>query len=123
MGIDATVVVACDTQKTPKQSLEDALVEVGGTGEELADSEAQGMKSVNVAGLPERVKVSCLGGTFDRLHAGHKLLLTMTGLLGENMRVGLSGDKTKLVEGKTRVDLLEPYQERYDRVMEFMAVA
>ena len=61
--------------------------------------------------------MGCLGGTFDRLHAGHKLMLSMTGLLSrEGMRIGLSGDGSKLVVDKTKVNLLLPYEFRHARL-------
>lgn len=43
-------------------------------------------------GEPCRFERVAVGGTFDHLHAGHKILLTMTALLSEkSMVVGVTG--------------------------------
>ena len=47
----------------------------------------------------------CMGGSFDHLHAGHKLLLTAAALYAsESVHIGITGLLTCLIEcGSTRV--------------------
>lgn len=52
-----------------------------------------------------------VGGTFDRLHVGHRLLLAATALIcTQQVYVGVTGDK--LLEKKKHFELLEPYDQR-----------
>jgi hypothetical protein len=45
----------------------------------------------------QKYKHTCVGGTFDHLHAGHKLMLTASALITtERLTVGLSGTLTPL---------------------------
>ncbi|PTB73913.1 Nucleotidylyl transferase [Trichoderma longibrachiatum ATCC 18648] len=73
--------------------------------------------------------VVCLGGTFDHLHPGHKLLLHATALL---MRipekdtgaqgvliVGISGDE--LLRNKKYAEVLQPWGERAAKVLQFLS--
>lgn len=66
-----------------------------------------------------------VGGTFDHLHAGHKLLLTMTALLldpisiqGACLTIGITGDE--LLKNKTFKEELEDFRERQLAVQEFL---
>jgi phosphopantetheine adenylyltransferase len=60
-----------------------------------------------------------LGGTFDRLHVGHKLLLT-TSLLSTKtrLRVGVTGPE--LLKKKKYAELLQPFNVRCETVLEFL---
>jgi phosphopantetheine adenylyltransferase len=60
-----------------------------------------------------------LGGTFDRLHVGHKLLLT-TSLLSTKtrLRVGVTGPE--LLKKKKFAELLQPFNVRCETVLEFL---
>ncbi|EIE22114.1 Nucleotidylyl transferase [Coccomyxa subellipsoidea C-169] len=52
-----------------------------------------------------------VGGTFDRLHVGHRLLLAAAALVcTQHVYVGVTGDK--LLEKKKHHELLEPYEQR-----------
>ncbi|BDA50030.1 probable phosphopantetheine adenylyltransferase at C-terminar half [Coccomyxa sp. Obi] len=52
-----------------------------------------------------------VGGTFDRLHVGHRLLLAATALIcTQRVYVGVTGDK--LLEKKKHFELLETYDQR-----------
>lgn len=70
-----------------------------------------------------------VGGTFDHLHAGHKLLLTVTALLlnafdqmdassDRSITIGITGDK--LLEKKKFVDQMQDWDERQRAVERFL---
>ena len=66
-----------------------------------------------------------VGGTFDHLHIGHKLLLTMTALVLENdhektrtLTVGITGDA--LLKNKRYVGALQDWDERQSSVRNFL---
>lgn len=59
-----------------------------------------------------------VGGTFDRLHKGHKLLLTVAADLADELLVGLADGP--LLDGKRFRKLIEPYEVRKHRVEEFL---
>ena len=71
-----------------------------------------------------------VGGTFDHLHAGHKLLLTATALVLEPWResaaeqertltVGITGDN--LLKNKKYAEILESWEQRQRAVIEFLS--
>lgn len=52
-----------------------------------------------------------VGGTFDRLHAGHRLLLAASAMAAERrLFIGITGDK--LLSNKKHSELLQPFEER-----------
>ena len=66
-----------------------------------------------------------VGGTFDHLHAGHKLLLTMTALVldpepspGWCIAVGITGDE--LLKNKQYREGLEDFEQRLSAVRQFL---
>ncbi|KAJ3568772.1 hypothetical protein NPX13_g6305 [Xylaria arbuscula] len=73
--------------------------------------------------------VVCLGGTFDHLHAGHKLLLTAAALLLKvpdrpkavpaRFVIGITGDE--LLKRKKYAEFVQPWDLRVTNVLEFLA--
>ncbi|EPQ58000.1 Nucleotidylyl transferase [Gloeophyllum trabeum ATCC 11539] len=69
--------------------------------------------------LPPVYPVVALGGTFDHLHAGHKILLSMSAWIAqEKVIVGVTGDK--LLVNKSNKEVLEKLPERVARVRAFL---
>lgn len=67
---------------------------------------------------PRRYNVVAVGGTFDHLHAGHKILLTMTAWLAQEKVVcGITGDA--LLVNKKHKEVMEDIAERTRHVREF----
>lgn len=72
--------------------------------------------------------VVAVGGTFDHLHAGHKLLLTATALLLQpaaslqdpprRLIIGITGDE--LLKNKKYAEYLQSWEERQNDVVEFL---
>lgn len=66
-----------------------------------------------------RYKVSALGGTFDHIHDGHKILLTVAAFLtSDRLIVGVT-DEELLVKKKYR-EYLESFDKRARNVQEFL---
>lgn len=61
----------------------------------------------------------CLGGTFDRIHGGHKLLLKVAFKLSEKVLIGITSDKLAR-RGKEFPELIWPYEKRVEDVLEFL---
>ncbi|OMH85136.1 Phosphopantetheine adenylyltransferase [Zancudomyces culisetae] len=60
-----------------------------------------------------------VGGTFDHIHIGHKILLSMTAYCANSkVTCGLTSDV--LLVNKKYKEFLEPYDERKARVLEFL---
>ncbi|KAF2069245.1 hypothetical protein CYY_009437 [Polysphondylium violaceum] len=60
-----------------------------------------------------------LGGTFDRMHPGHKVMLTMATLLCSNyMEVGVTDNS--ILKSKKFNEMIAPYQERSDKTFTFI---
>lgn len=62
-----------------------------------------------------------VGGTFDRLHSGHKLLLTVSALHAtKRLRIGVTDDA--LLKNKKFADMLQPLSVRCENVEKFLRV-
>ena len=92
------------------------------------DQAKSGSSASNVQGNSHYHYHVAVGGTFDHIHIGHKLLLTMTvfavdedvtqGTQERSATIGITGDQL-LLKKKNR-DLLESWEDRYRAVMTFV---
>ncbi|KAF8163604.1 hypothetical protein B0H34DRAFT_787823 [Crassisporium funariophilum] len=91
-------------------------------GERNPDSQtltAEGTPSPTISQLPPFYPVTALGGTFDHLHAGHKILLSMGAYItGEKLIVGITDDS--LLQNKANQHVLEKLPVRTERVRKFL---
>ncbi|KAG6812103.1 hypothetical protein H0H92_004403 [Tricholoma furcatifolium] len=70
---------------------------------------------------PARLPVVAIGGTFDHLHAGHKILLSMASwITSEKIIVGVTDDA--LLTKKSNAQLLQSLEERMERVRAFLSL-
>lgn len=66
-----------------------------------------------------RFDIVACGGTFDRLHAGHRLLLSAAAVVARRqIFIGITTDK--LLANKKHGELLEPYEVRESAAVEYM---
>ena len=82
-------------------------------------------QDISQEALPNHHHHVAVGGTFDHLHAGHKLLLTMAALVldptsipGACLTIGITGDK--LLKNKAFREELEDFHDRQLAVQEFL---
>ncbi|GMH33831.1 hypothetical protein BSKO_01665 [Bryopsis sp. KO-2023] len=69
--------------------------------------------------VPYRFDRVAVGGTFDRMHAGHRLLLSATALVSDRVVfLGITADK--LLLKKNHKELLEPYDFRCQSAVDFI---
>ena len=60
-----------------------------------------------------------LGGTFDRLHVGHQLLLSLA-VVSASKRVELGLTDDSMLKDKKYAQLLEPFRKREANVRDFL---
>ncbi|GJQ12752.1 hypothetical protein GpartN1_g4543.t1 [Galdieria partita] len=64
-------------------------------------------------------EVVAVGGTFDRLHAGHRLLLSVAAWnCRRHLRIGVTGPS--LLANKQWKELIEPFEQRVAQVVQFV---
>ncbi|KAK6204313.1 uncharacterized protein RJT21DRAFT_80927 [Scheffersomyces amazonensis] len=69
----------------------------------------------------QQFPVTAVGGTFDHLHDGHKILLSMALFLARTkLIIGITG--AKLLVNKKYAEALEPFSVRQSNVVEFLAL-
>ncbi|WP_457751939.1 phosphopantetheine adenylyltransferase [Thermococcus sp.] len=61
-----------------------------------------------------------VGGTFDRLHLGHKALLRMAFEVGRYVYIGLTSDE--MIRDKAHAEKILPYELRLRDLLKFMEV-
>jgi pantetheine-phosphate adenylyltransferase len=81
---------------------------------------AAGYRSADSAGgdIFERYDVVVVGGTFDRLHAGHRLLLTAAAW-ASNRKLWIGVTSAKLLIHKAHADLIAPFEDRAEGARQF----
>ena len=62
---------------------------------------------------------ACLGGTFDRIHGGHKLLLQTAFKLAKRVLIGVTTDELAR-RGKKLPELIYPYEKRVQDVVGYL---
>jgi pantetheine-phosphate adenylyltransferase len=77
------------------------------------------LEKQRVKGEMRRFKCVAVGGTFDRLHEGHKALLRKACDTGETVIIGVATGK--LLENKVKKELIYPYEHRVNDIKEFLA--
>jgi len=71
--------------------------------------------------VPDLFPVVAMGGTFDHLHAGHKILLSMGAWITfERIIVGITDDA--LLQNKAYKHVMQKLSERIDRVRNFLSL-
>ncbi|XP_044300719.1 bifunctional coenzyme A synthase [Varanus komodoensis] len=87
---------------------------------EVTDGELSPQHEINMTEeLLQSYSDVVVGGTFDRLHNGHKILLSVSCMLAENrLLVGVS-DKD-LLENKLLKELILPFEQRVAQLSEFL---
>nr|MDO8098319.1 pantetheine-phosphate adenylyltransferase [Candidatus Njordarchaeota archaeon] len=66
-----------------------------------------------------RFKRVGLGGTFDRLHDGHKALLRKAFETGDKVIIGVT--TKNLLQNKSRKEIIYPYEQRVADIRKFLA--
>ncbi|KAF8800201.1 hypothetical protein BYT27DRAFT_7342557 [Phlegmacium glaucopus] len=79
----------------------------------------EGTPSPTASSLPPFYPVSVIGGTFDHLHAGHKILLSMAAYItSQKLIVGITDDA--LLQNKANKEVLENLDVRTGHVRNFI---
>lgn len=107
------------------------ITHVAGTGTAVGE-QTSGSRQAETSGHPDDARTSdrrhfsvAVGGTFDHLHIGHKLLLTMTlfAVDGKDRSasriatIGVTGDQ--LLQQKKHAEVLEDWDERQKAIEDF----
>jgi len=69
--------------------------------------------------MKHKFKTIGLGGTFDRLHNGHKLMLDVAAFFGKEIHLGLTGNSYLMMRPKHLHRLIQNYQTRYDNIVNY----
>ncbi|AAS54135.1 AGL356Cp [Eremothecium gossypii ATCC 10895] len=86
---------------------------------ELFDSPAMAAAGPVESGGRDKYAVSALGGTFDHLHDGHKILLSVAALVtASRLIVGITDEE--LLRNKKYREQLQSFDERCDNVCSFL---
>lgn len=97
-----TLVGSFDNSSSSESANDNSAVPCGVKGYAFGDGTADFYNKYNVVAV---------GGTFDRLHAGHRLLLTAAAWAScEKLRIGVTGNS--LLQGKSYKNFIAPFHER-----------
>ncbi|MFQ6123054.1 MAG: pantetheine-phosphate adenylyltransferase [Candidatus Heimdallarchaeota archaeon] len=64
-------------------------------------------------------KLCLYGGTFDRLHVAHRVLLEVALTLAKQVAIGVTSDE--MVQGKMAAEKIQPFKERVKQLKEYLA--
>ncbi|KAK9450052.1 uncharacterized protein V1518DRAFT_415412 [Limtongia smithiae] len=120
MGLQMMSSASSVTGDTDEYSEGDDAPAVGDAGL-LVDSDEEASEDEPEAdeGTEGEYDVVALGGTFDHLHDGHKILLTMAGFLARKaLIIGVTGPA--LLKNKKYKEYMQPLEERCEKVLEFL---
>lgn len=96
------------------------LTDVGVATEQARAHIGAGESDAGAAGRSYEYEHVSVGGTFDRMHAGHRLLLAAAAVVTKGrLYVGISGDD--LLVNKKHKELLQSYADRERAVLKFLA--
>lgn len=135
---------AFGVESEPGEAMVKAFVDAKGSGEEVtrvsSEPTTNAGGSSSVPGQQDNLKASkpkdeaaihhhvAIGGTFDHIHIGHKLLLTMTVFAADenttntpqerSITIGITGDQ--LLKNKKHREVLESWEDRYRSTMTFV---
>ena len=103
------------------------VIDTGNAKAGTSTSHSDGSNTAQVPNTHALHPHVAVGGTFDHIHIGHKLLLTMTvfavdednanGRKERSATIGITGDQ--LLKNKKHAEVLESWQDRYESVMAF----
>ena len=66
-----------------------------------------------------KFKTIGLGGTFDRLHHGHKLMFDVAAFFAKEIHLGLTGTSYLMMREKELNKLIQNYQTRYETIINY----
>ncbi|KAF9479297.1 hypothetical protein BDN70DRAFT_878974 [Pholiota conissans] len=123
VGMDICFHVTGDTVAVPMPQSINALREMYlAPGERIPDDifgTESGVPDPSEARFPPFYPVTALGGTFDHLHAGHKILLSIGAYItSRKLIIGITDDA--LLQGKANKHVLEKLPRRTQRVHDFV---
>lgn len=74
---------------------------------------------IGISDKTQRCFNLCLcGGTFDRLHMAHRVLLEVALTLAKQVAIGVTSDE--MVQGKVAAEKIQPFQERVKQLKEYL---
>ena len=130
-GWDADAVMALEDRigdedhvVTLSLDLEEGEIEEGGTAEGVEEGGTFAGDDRSVDKTHLSVDKTSVGGTFDRMHAGHRLLLATASavtLSGDFPTVFIGVTADVLLANKRHRDLIEPYEARASKAASFVA--
>lgn len=101
--------------KCPQYAFDDA----SGTIDSMKSEVFTISKSIHPKDVYDKYNVVAVGGTFDRLHAGHRYLLSVAAWCArELLWIGVTGDE--LLVKKELKEMIESYDERSEAVRSFV---
>ncbi len=69
--------------------------------------------------MKHKFKIIGLGGTFDRFHNGHKLMLDVAAYFGKEIHLGLIGNSYLIMRPKPLNKIIQNYQARCDTISDY----